>query len=158
MTVENNPELVWNVAKKVGVAMLISRDGEQLEGRPLQAFPDPDAGLIHFMTDSDRVLEQIEADPRVMLSFADTKGNSFASIDGLAEVSNDRAKIKELWTPWAKAFWDSPEDPAIRVIVVRPEHARYWDAPNGIVTTIVMLAAAVVGKEPDLGKSGEVQL
>jgi hypothetical protein len=44
------------------------------------------------------------------------------------------------------------------VIVFRPEHARYWDAPNAVVTSIITMAAAVVGKEPDLGKSGEVNL
>jgi general stress protein 26 len=158
MAVDNNPETVWNVVKKVGTAMLITHDGEQLEGRPLQAYPDPDMGLIHFMTDSDRVLEQIQDDPRVMLSFADRGGNNFASISGSAEVTNDRAKIKELWSPWAKAFWESPEDPAIRVIVFHPDHARYWDAPNAVVTTIITMAAAVVGKEPELGKSGEVNL
>jgi general stress protein 26 len=158
MTIDNNPETVWNVVKKVGTTMLITRDGDQLEGRPLQAYPDPDLGLIHFMTDSDRVLEQVRADPRVLLSFADRGGNNFASIDGSAEITNDRAKIKELWSPWAKAFWDSPEDPAIRVIVFRPEHARYWDSPNAIVTSIIIMAAAVVGKEPELGKSGEVNL
>lgn len=149
---------VWEVVEKVGVAMVITRDGELLEGRPLQARPDEDAGVIYFMTDGETVLEQIAADPRVMLSFADKGGQNYASIDGSATIKNDRAKIKELWTPWAKAFWDSPEDPAIRVLVFQPEHARYWDAPNAVVTSFVMLAAALSGKEPKLGSSGEVNL
>jgi general stress protein 26 len=155
---ENDPSKVWDVVEKVGVAMVITRDGDLLEGRPLQARPDADAGVIHFLTDGHTVLKQIAADPRVMLSFADKGGQNYASIDGVATIANDRAKIKELWTPWAKAFWDSPDDPAIRVVTFQPEHARYWDAPNAAVTTIVMLASALVGKKPELGSSGEVNL
>lgn len=155
---ENDPSQVWEVVEKVGIAMIITRDGDKLEGRPMQARPDQDAGVIYFMTDGETVLRQIGADQRVMLSFADKGGQNYASIDGAATIENDRAKIKELWTPWAKAFWDSPDDPKIRVLVFRPEHARYWDAPNALVTSVVMLASAVSGKKPELGKSGEVTL
>ncbi len=155
---ENDPSQVWEVVEKVGIAMIITRDGDKLEGRPMQARPDSDAGVIYFMTDGETVLRQVAADKRVMLSFADKGGQNYASIDGAATIENDRAKIKALWTPWAKAFWDSPDDPKIRLLVFRPEHARYWDAPNVMVSTIVMLASAVSGKKPELGKSGEVNL
>lgn len=155
---ENDPAAVWKVIEKVGISMLITRDGEALEGRPLQAYPDEEAGLIYFMTDSQHVLDQITADARVLLSFADKGGNNFASIDGQAAISNDRAKIKELWTVWAEAFWESPEDPGIRIVTVTPQHARYWDAPNAVVTTIAMVAGIVTGKQPKLGKAGDVQL
>lgn len=155
---ENDPETVWKIMKKVGVAMVVTHKDGEFEGRPLQAFPDPDAGKIFFMTDSQHVIDEINAKPHVLLSFANVGGNDWAAIDGQAVVSNDRAKIKELWTPWAKAFWDSPEDPAIRVLDVTPHHARYWDAPNRMATMIAMLAGAVTGQPPSLGKSGDVEL
>lgn len=158
MATENDPARVWKILEKVDVAMVITRDGDRLEGRPMQARPDADQGVIYFLTDGETVLSQIAADPRVMLSFADKGGQNYASLDGSAIIANDREKIRELWTPWAKAFWDGPEDPAIRVLVYTPEHARYWDAPNALVTTVVMLASAAVGKTPDLGKSGEVNM
>jgi general stress protein 26 len=141
--------------EKVGVSMLITRGGDKLDGRPLQAYPDRDAGLIFYMTDSQHVLEQVGADGRVLLSFADKGGNNYAAIDGTAAISNDRAAIKRLWTVWAEAFWEGPEDPAIRIIAVTPEHARYWDAPSAAVTTIAMLAGIVTGTQPQLGKSGD---
>jgi general stress protein 26 len=155
---ENNPETVWKIVKKVGVAMLVTQKDSEFEGRPLQAFAEPEAGRILFMTDSQHVIDEVTADPRVLLSFANTGGNDFAAIDGTATVSNDRAKIRDLWTPWAEAFWESPEDPAIRIIDVTPHRARYWDAPNRVATMIAMLAGAVTGKAPSLGKSGDVQL
>lgn len=60
--------------------------------------------------------------------------------------------------PSAKAFWESLEHPSIRVIDVTPHHARYWEAPNRMATMIAMLAGAVTGKPPSLGKSGDVEL
>lgn len=157
-TRDNNPEAVWKIVKKVGVAMVVTHKDHEFEGRPLQAFAEPENGRILFMTDSQHVIDELAANPHVLLSFANTGGNDFAAIDGEAEVKNDRAKIKELWTPWAEAFWDSPEDPSIRIIDVTPHRARYWDAPNRMATMIAMLAGAVTGKPPGLGKSGDVQL
>ncbi len=155
---ENNPETVWKIIKKVRVAMLVTQKDTEFEGRPLQAFPEPETGRILFMTDSQHVIDEVNANRNVLLTFADLGGNDFAAIDGEAKITNDSAKIKELWTPWAQAFWDSPEDPSIRIIEVTPHRARYWDAPNRVATMIAMLAGAVTGKTPELGKSGDVQL
>jgi general stress protein 26 len=157
-THENDPDRVWKIVKKVRVAMVVTRKDGEYEGRPLYAYAEPDAGRILFMTDSAHVLEEIAADPRILLSFADTSGNDFAAIEGAAVVKNDRAKIKELWTPWAQAFWKSPDDPAIRIIEVTPDRARYWDAPNKLAATVAMLAGIVTGSQPKLGNSGDVRL
>lgn len=155
---ENDPAAVWKLIKKIGTAMFVTRDGDGLEGRPLQAYPDHDAGLVFFMTDAEHIISQVTNDPRVLLSFAGTGSNDYVAIDGTVSVSNDRAKIKDLWTVWAKAFWDSPEDPKIRLLVFTPGHARYWDAPNKLVSTLAMVASVVAGTKPQLGKAGDVQL
>lgn len=155
---EDDPAKIWELAKRIGTAMFVTRDGDNLEGRPLQAYPDEDAGAFYFMTDSEHVLNQVSADSRVLLTFAHTGGNDFVSVDGRATISNDRAKIRELWTVWAKAFWESPDDPKIRVIAVSPEHGRYWNAPNKFVATIAMVAGIVTGKQPKLGDAGDVKL
>lgn len=41
---EDNPDTAWKLIRKIGTAMFITRDGDGLEGRPLQAYPDKDAG------------------------------------------------------------------------------------------------------------------
>lgn len=155
---EDNPESVWKIVKKVRTAMFITRKGDDLETRPLQAIPEEEAGRILFMTDSKDIISEVGANSRVLLSFADEGGNNYAAIDGQAAVENDRAKIKELWNPAAKAYWDGPDDPSIRIIAVTPQHARYWDAPGKLVTSIAMLAGAVTGKPPGVGKAGDVRL
>ena len=69
-------------------------------------------------------------------------GNKYLAVSGQATVKNDRAKIKELWNPFAKAWWKSPDDPVIRVVTLTPEEAELWDSPNKLVATAVMLTAA----------------
>ena len=155
---ENDPETVWKLVKKIGTAMFITRDSGELEGRPLQGYPDRDAGVIFFMTDAEHLLAQVSADPRVLLSFAGTGSNDYVAIDGTVTISHGRAKIKDLWTVWAKAFWDSPDDPKIRVLIFNPGHARYWDAPNQLVSALTMVANVVAGTKPKLGKAGDVTL
>ncbi|MCW5714781.1 MAG: pyridoxamine 5'-phosphate oxidase family protein [Bauldia sp.] len=42
-------------------------------------------------------------------------------------MANDRAKIKELWTPFARAWWESADDPDIRVLTVTPSKSEIWE-------------------------------
>lgn len=155
---KSGPDAVWSLVAKIGTAMLVTRNGESFDARPLQAYPDPAAGEITFMTDSERVISEVNSDGRVLLTLMDKAGNNYVSLTGKAVVSNDRERIKRLWTAWALAYWKSAHDPAIRLIVVRPEQARYWDAPNPVAATVAMLAGALSGKTPKLGTSGEVEL
>jgi len=149
---------VWALAAKIRTAMLVTRTGGTFDGRPLQAYPEPESGEIVFMTDSQRVISEVSADGRVLLIFADRSGNNYVSLNGTAVVSNDRDRIRRLWTAWALAYWKSPNDPAIRLIIVKAEQARYWDAPGPAAATVAMLAGALSGKQPKLGTSGEVEL
>lgn len=155
---EHDPQTIRELISKIRTAMLVTRWDDSFDARPLQAYPSQDTMEIFFMTDAHRIIEQIEADNRVMLTFAHKGGNDFVALNGSAVVTNDRQKIKELWTVWAEAFWKSPEDPAIRVITVTPDHARYWNGPGPVVSTIAMVAGVVSGKQPKLGTSGETSL
>ena len=82
----------------------------------------------------------------------------YVSLTGRAEVSNDREKIKELWSTPAKAWWDSPDDPSIRVLKVTPKDAQYWDSPGTVLSYVKMLAAVVTDMRPEVGQSAKVKL
>jgi len=152
-------ERVWELAKRIGTAMFVTWDGEEQRARPLAATVEKDEGAIYFLTDvHGEKDEQIVEFPHVSISFADHKASKFVALSGTATVSNDREKIKDLWSPFAKAWWDSPEDPSIRVIKVIPRDAEFWDSPGRIVTTISMLAAAVTGRTPKIGENAKVTL
>ncbi len=101
---------------------------------------------------------QIESYPLVSLGFADPGASDFVSITGRAEVSDDRATIKELWSPFMQAWWDGPEDPDIRLVTVTPDDAELWEGPNKLVAYAVMLAAAATGTKPAVGDHGATRL
>jgi general stress protein 26 len=152
-------ERIWELAKRIGVCMFVTWDGERQRARPLAATVEKKERALYFLTDIDgQKDDQIEKFPTVTLAFADHSHSKYVSITGTATVSNDRQRIKDLWSPFAKAWWDGPEDPAIRVIKVVPQDAELWDSPGRIVTTISMLAAAVTGRPPRIGENAKVAL
>ena len=53
----------------------------------------------------------MERFPVVTMAFANTGSNKYVSVTwSTATVSEDRAKIKELWSPMAKAWWRTSAD------------------------------------------------
>ncbi|KKB86825.1 general stress protein [Devosia limi DSM 17137] len=137
--------------------MFVTWDGERQRARPLAATVDREEGVLYFLTDiNGHKDEQIARFPTVTVAFADHGHSRYVTLTGKATMSNDRARIKQLWSPFAKAWWDGPEDPAIRVIQVVPDDAELWDSPGRIVTTISMLAAAVTGRAPKFGENAKV--
>ncbi len=149
----------WQLMKKITFAMLATRDGDTIRSRPMAAHVEPDENTIYFLTDARRHKdEEIARDHHVNLGFADTGGQKYVSVVGTAVVSNDRAKISELFTTAAKAWWDSAEDPNIRVLKVTPQEAEYWDSPGTLVSTVKMAVAAVTGGRPDLGEHRKVAI
>ena len=150
---------VWELMKKIGFAMLVTRDGNKLRARPMSAYPEPDGNAIYFLTDARRHKdEEIARDPNINLSFADAGSQKYVSVSGTAVVSNDRAKIKELFSTPAKAWWDSADDPNIRVLKISPQDAEFWDSPGTVISYVKMAAAAVTGTRPDIGENRKVAI
>jgi general stress protein 26 len=152
-------ERAWELMKKIGFAMLVTRDGDKLRARPMSAYLERESNTIYFLTDARRHKdEEIARNPAINLSFADASAQKYVSLTGNAVVSNDRAKIKELFTTTAKAWWQSADDPNIRVLKVTPDDAEYWDSPGTIVSYVKMAAAAVTGTRPDIGENRKISM
>lgn len=99
-----------------------------------------------------------DRNPHVGLAFADASGQKYVSLTGTAEVSNDRQKIRDLWSTAAAAWWSSPDDPTIRVLKVGLKDAQYWDSPGTAMSYIKMAAAALTDTRPDVGRSAKVRM
>ena len=152
-------ERAWELMKKIGFAMLVTRDGDKLRARPMSAYLERESNTIYFLTDARRHKdEEIARNPGINLSFADASAQKYVSLTGNAVVSNDRAKIKELFTTTAKAWWESADDPNIRVLKVTPDDAEYWDSPGTVISYVKMAAAAVTGTRPDIGENRKVAI
>ena len=148
----NDIQRVWDLMRKIGFAMLVTRDGDKLRARPMSAYLDRDNSAILFLTDARRHKdEEIARDPHVNLSFADAGKQKYVSVTGTAAISNDRARIRQLFSTPAKAWWDSAEDPDIRVLEITPDDAEFWDSPGTVISYVKMAAAVATGTRPDMG-------
>ena len=150
---------VWDLMKKIGFATGHPRDGDKLRARPMSAYLDRDQNAILFLTDARRHKdEEIARDPHVNLSFADAGSQKYVSITGTAAISNDRERIRQLFSTPAKAWWDSAEDPNIRLLRISPDDAEFWDSPGSVISYVKMAAAAATGTRPDLGDNRKVAM
>jgi general stress protein 26 len=145
--------------EKISFAMLTTWTGEKLRARPMDARVRRKENVIYCLTDVRAGKDdEIEKYPKVLLSFADKDAMKFVSLAGHAAVSNNRAKIKELWEPTAKAFWDSPDNPNIRLLTITPDSAEFWDSPGKMIAFAKMAFAAATGSKPDLGENRKVAM
>lgn len=149
----------WNLMEKIGFAMLVTRDSGKLRARPMRAFVERKDNAIYMLTDARRHKdEEIARDPEINLSFADAGDQKYVSVAGAATVSNDRAKIKELFSTPAKAWWDNADDPNIRLLKIAPHDAEFWDTPGSVISYVKMAAAAATGTRPDIGINRKVAI
>jgi len=150
---------VWDLVEKIGFCMFTSMDGEELRSRPMAAYVEREEGRICFLTDAkDHKDDEVAARPNVNLAFADAGSHTYVSVTGRASVSNDREKIRDLFNIPAKAFWDSPDNPNIRLLSVTPVDAQYWDSPGTVRAYIKMAAAAVSNTRPVMGDNAKVDM
>ena len=148
---------IWSLLESIPFALLVTRDGEHVDARPMAATAKRDDHRIYILAnkgeDSD---QQIQEDSQVVLSFQ--KGASYVVVHGSARASDDRARIAELFNAFDKAWWDGPDDPRIRLLTVVPLDCEYWESPGKLVAYADMLVSAATGKKPGTGDHGRVRL
>jgi len=161
MTHHTDQKRAWELIEEIGLCMLVSHDGtgDQLRARPMSAHARREEDAIYFLSDvRSHKDDEVEINENVCLTFADNGAYKYVSVTGTANVLVDRAMVDQLWSIAARAFWESKDDPNIRVLRVRPALAEFWDSPGKIVTGVKMMAAAVTGSAPDLGDNRKVLL
>jgi general stress protein 26 len=153
--------------KKIGelidgihIGMLTTSAGDgTFDSRPMGVRTKDFDGTLWFLTkhESGKVRE-IEHDARVGLIFAEPADTKYVAIKGHASVSEDKAKIHELWSPMMNAWFPGgEEDPSIAVIEVKVSEAQYWEASSSkLVLGVKYLAAAVTGGKVDVGETGKI--
>lgn len=129
--------------------------------RPMSTQEVDDDGNIWFLSSKkSQKNEDILKNSQVQLFYSNTSNYEFLSVLGTASISNDKKKIKKLWTPLAKAwFTKGSNDPDITLIKVVPENTYYWDTKNNkMVSLVKMLVSTVTGKAPDDGVEGKLNV
>lgn len=127
-----------------------------LRSKPMALLKLEDDGVLWFMTSLD-ALDQ--SDWSVNVAFSSEGDNTYVSIQGLAQASQDRDKIRALWTlackPW---FPGGPASPDIALIKVTPTRIEYWDGPsNAITQRASLLVSVMAGKPIGMGVHGLIK-
>jgi general stress protein 26 len=158
MTAQDSTDRIWDIIEKVGVCMLTTRFPGGLRARPVEARPDPKAGLIFFVTDLRSGKEhEIEAEHDVGLVFIDHKDKAYLSITATAQVLRDHAKAREIWKTTDDMWWKGPADPNVCVLRVQPLTAELWDGPASKALAAYEFAKAkLTGEKPNLGENRKV--
>jgi general stress protein 26 len=141
-------------------AFFVTEASHALHGRPMaNAKVEKNLQSIWFATRRDSgKIAQIKQDQQVLLGYTNASGSEWASINATANLVEDKAKIKELWSPLWKNWFEGPDDPAILLIQVMPHSAEYWDSGSKAIAMIKFALAAVTGKKFNEGENARVEL
>ena len=141
---------------RIAVLTYVSEAGD-LVSVPMatQQFEHP--GTTWFLTERSDKTRAIQTDPRVNVSYSSKAG--WVSLVGTARISDDRAKLRELWDAGAEAFMTGgPDDVDNLLIEVRGTTAEYWESPGKVTAAVQLVKGLVSDGRPDLGGNDTVSL
>ena len=170
MTTTPHPDLtkVADLIKDVRVAFLHTVDSA-VEGMPFRVRPmytqrvDPETfdGTLWFFTDANTTkVSELQTNPNVLLTYADTDKNRYVVVKGTANCEHNPAKARELWNIHAKGWWpEGPESNSLMLIHVRIHSAEYWDGPSDTSYLLHLVKAVATGErievKSDHGRIGQ---
>lgn len=136
---------------KFDTAMLVTRSADGgMRARPLAIARTLEDGNLYFATAADSPkVDEIAADPHVNVTMQD--GGRYVSLSGLARLVRDRGLVERLWSePWKVWFPQGKDDPSLRVLVVEPTEAAFWDnsGAHGLKYMFEAAKAYVTGTQP----------
>lgn len=134
--------------------------GHPFIARPMAVQEFDDEGAFWFLSANDsNKNREIAEDPAVQLLFQGSSHSDFLHITGVATISEDKQRIKELWNPMFKVwFTEGEDDPRISVIKVEPVEGYYWDTKNNqAIAFVKRLVGAAIGKTLDDSIEGRLK-
>ena len=147
---------------EINTCVLVTKsDTGKLRGRPMAtAKVDEDGSIWFFTNEYSGKVEEISHRGEILLSYASPSKNSYVVLSAKATLSDDKIKIKELWSPLMKAWFpEGLNDPKILLVKADPEEVEYWDSSaNKIVVLFNMLKAAVNRNGYHEGQHGKLSV
>lgn len=158
MTARDDVKEIWDAIASQRVAMLTLEEEGRLVSRPMASLARREDGVIYFVTRIDAKVGEIGGSAPVNLAYSDPHKNTYVSLSGTARTSQDRAKLRELWSMWAEAWLpEGPDAADVALITVEPEEGKLWDSTSSNLIHIAkVLKANVTQSPPDGGKIREV--
>lgn len=137
-------------------AGLLTASGE----RPVPMSPtaDPEANAIWFITAKGTAADRAaHVSGEAAFHVADSKANLYANVYGTLEVSHDEAKLDEVWSIVAAAwFEDGRKDSSVQLVKFTPAEAEVWSGDGGASFLYEIAKANLTDSTPDIGDHGRV--
>jgi len=158
---------LWKLVDGIETAMLTTRRADgHLVSRPMATQKRVSGADFWFVTTkASPKVKEIAAEPRVNLSYYKDRTREWVSVSGEARLSDDRGKIRELYAPdWRAWFEDEggakdggPDDPRMILIGVDAVTAQYMtvNKPQPLVL-FELVKGMVTGKAPQIGDVKEI--
>ncbi|GHF49187.1 general stress protein 26 [Deinococcus metalli] len=152
---------IAGIIKNVKFAMLTTTTAEgHLHARPMTTQETEFDGDVWFIgaRDSEAVAD-MRARPQVNLAYAKPGDGEYVSVNGTAELVEDRAKLDELWSDFYKAYFEGgKEDPNIQLIKVHANGAEFWESDGKVRTLFQLAKGALTGQHAHMGQNDTVKL
>jgi general stress protein 26 len=152
----------------IEIAMLTTRRSDgHLQSRAMATQRRADGADLWFVAlEGTQKLADIEADPHVNLAYYKDRTREWISVSGIAHMTRDRGKIRELYAPdWKVWFPDegdarhgTPDDPRMVLIGIDIHAAVFLEVnkPQPVVLFEV-IKGWVTGSQPNIGEMHEVR-
>lgn len=159
MTDTTPVQRVAELIKDFRFAMFTTRNAEgRLVAHPLTVQEaEFDGDLWFLVSKSATLVIDIQADERVGVSLS--SNDAWVSLAGTAELVEDRAKIKELWSPTVEAWFpEGPDDPEVGLLKFDAHSAEYWDSPGGKIASLFSFVKSKLTGEQYDAENEKVEL
>ena len=157
MTKEVTHTAFWDSLEGV-IAGMLSVD--QTRPVPMSHYVDREANALWFITAKGTVIEEaLRGGPQSARHIvASQKGEIYATIDGLATLVEDRAKLDEIWSVVSAAwFEDGKQDDDIALVRFDVNEAEIWETGGSLKFLFEIAKANITGEKPDAGSHGRLQ-
>ena len=158
---------LYDLIEGIETAMFTTRrpDGH-LDSRPMATQERIEGADLWFVTDATtHKLDELTVDPHVNCSYYNNRTHEWVSVSGVAHVSRNRAKIRQLYKEdWKAWFGDQggdrdggPTDSRIALILVDADYACYMKVNKARpIILFEVLKGMVTGSRPTAGQVQEV--
>ena len=160
----SDQQTLWELIRDIRFGMLTHRHSSGM----LHSFPlttqnksiDEGAALYFFISRKSELVQSLQHDNNVNVSYTDPGDDRYVSVSGQARISEDAAKKEALWSVMAKPWFPGGvNDPDLALLEIGIQHAEYWDVKESKMVQLAKMAkAAITGERPELGEHKEVRV
>ena len=146
------------LATDISNCIMVTYEGNQLHGRPMEtAHVDMDGTIWFFTNEYSEKVDEVIEDQSVFLTYSNPSKHAYLVVSGKALLSKSRNKMEEFWSPLFKTWFpDGLDDPQMALLQVIPKQAEYWDHSNNRMIVLINMFRSLIKSielpEADHGK------